>query len=163
MTLSMQQVEAPIGTLVLVADDRHLLAIIHGGRWPRHAASFAAKAGDTPLLRATKRQLGEYFAGDRRDFDLPFALRGTPFQTKVWSELCRIPYGETRTYKEQAVAIDAPGAARAVGAADGMNLLSIVVPCHRVVGTDGRLTGYAGGLAAKRFLLELEARALRPT
>jgi methylated-DNA-[protein]-cysteine S-methyltransferase len=113
----------------------------------------------TPVLRAAAAQLAEYFAGKRRTFDLPLAPHGTPFQLAVWSALRAIPYGETRNYAELARAIGRPTASRAVGAANGKNPLGIIVPCHRVIGASGALTGYAGGLSAKRWLLELEATA----
>ena len=116
---------------------------------------------DLPVLAAARRQLGEYFAGERTDFDLPLAARGTAFQRKVWDALRRIEYGTTRSYGQIADEIGAPGAARAVGAANHDNPLAIVVPCHRVVGANGSLVGYAGGLDQKRALLELETTAAR--
>ena len=103
-----------------------------------------------------RRQLEEYFAGERRAFDLPVAPAGTPFQQRVWEELQRIGYGETITYAELAARIGRPTAIRAAGAANGANPVSIIIPCHRVIGSDGSLTGYGGGLEAKRLLLELE-------
>jgi methylated-DNA-[protein]-cysteine S-methyltransferase len=110
------------------------------------------------VLARTAAQLAEYFAGERRDFDVPLAPRGTGFQQRVWRELGKIPYGETRSYGELARAIGRPAASRAIGAANGKNPISILVPCHRVIAGTGALTGYAGGLAAKRWLLEHEAR-----
>jgi methylated-DNA-[protein]-cysteine S-methyltransferase len=109
-----------------------------------------------PLLREAVRQLCGYFRGELRDFDLPLDVKGTAFQRRVWSELLKIPYGETRSYLEIARAIGAPQSVRAVGAANGSNPLPIVVPCHRVIGSGGKLIGYGGGLALKRRLLELE-------
>ena len=114
--------------------------------------------GTSPLLEEAARQLQEYFAGCRREFSLPLAPRGTEFQRQVWHALEGIPYGETRTYGEIARAIGKSKACRAVGMANHRNPLSILVPCHRVVGADGSLTGYGGGLEAKQFLLELEKR-----
>jgi methylated-DNA-[protein]-cysteine S-methyltransferase len=115
-----------------------------------------------PLLLETTRQLRDYFAGNRRDFDLPLDMQGTPFQKRIWDELLRIPYGETRSYMQVAVAVGAPQAVRAVGAANGANPVPIVVPCHRVIGSSGKLTGYGGGLPLKKRLLELEgALAMR--
>ncbi len=113
------------------------------------------------LRRTAKahKQLEEYFAGQRRRFDLPLALGGTAFQREVWRELMRIPYGETRSYRQIAEALGRPGAARAVGRAVGANRLLVVVPCHRVIGANGGLKGFAGGLAAKGFLLKLEGQA----
>ncbi len=116
-------------------------------RWQRSPSSLAR----------VRRQLREYLAGERAQFDVPLAPRGTPFQARVWRALQRIPYGRTSTYGALARAIGAVGAARAVGAANGRNPIAIIVPCHRVIGADGALTGYAGGLAIKRALLELEA------
>ena len=109
-----------------------------------------------PLLGETVRQLREYFDGTRREFALPLELQGTDFQRRVWEMLLTIPYGETRSYRELAQAIGAPKAVRAVGAANGANPLPIVVPCHRVIGANGKLTGYGGGLPLKKRLLELE-------
>lgn len=111
---------------------------------------------ETELIRETKRQLDEYFKGDRTAFDLPLDMEGTPFQVKVWHALQAIPYGETRTYKEIAEEIGNPKAVRAVGMANHVNPFIIVVPCHRVIGTNGKLTGYAAGLDKKLLLLELE-------
>jgi len=111
-----------------------------------------------PLLREALRQLAEYLEGGRREFDLPLRLSGTPFQRRVWRALQRIPFGETRSYGEVARMVGRPGAARAVGAASGANPLAIVVPCHRVIQSDGRLGGYGGGLRLKQFLLDLERR-----
>ena len=107
---------------------------------------------------ALRGQLAEYFAGDRQDFDLALAPVGTPFELAVWEALRRIPFGETRSYGEIAQEIGRPGAARAVGRANGANPIPIVVPCHRVIGSDGSLTGFGGGLAAKSRLLEIEGR-----
>ena len=112
-------------------------------------------------LRSATVQLREYFEGSRRDFDLALDPIGTPFQLQVWEALRTIPYGRTRTYAEQAQAIGRPAATRAVGAADGRNPLSVVVPCHRVLGASGRLTGFAGGMTAKAWLLEHEQSVLR--
>lgn len=110
----------------------------------------------TPLLQEAEEQLTEYFAGVRREFDLPLAPKGTPFQQAVWAELLKIPYGETRTYGQLAAALGKPKASRAVGSACHCNPIGILIPCHRVVGANGSLTGYAGGLDVKEYLLELE-------
>lgn len=110
------------------------------------------------MLVETARQLAEYFAGERRAFDLPLAPEGTGFQQLVWRALTTIPFGETRTYGQQALLIKRPSASRAVGAANGKNPIGIIVPCHRVIGANGTLTGYAGGLAMKQWLLEHEGR-----
>lgn len=114
----------------------------------------------TPLLGQARRELDEYFSGTRREFDLPLSLHGTPFQKSVWRELLRIPYGRTVTYGELAERIGNPKACRAVGMANNRNPVVIIVPCHRVIGADGNLTGYAGGLDVKQKLLELERRTL---
>jgi methylated-DNA-[protein]-cysteine S-methyltransferase len=132
-----------------------------GGRHaPPIAVDWKEDSGAEPL-RALSRQLREYLAGERRTFELVLAPRGTPFQMRVWSEIARIPFGKTLTYRELARRAGAPDAMRAVGAATGRNPHSIIVPCHRVLGADGTLTGYAGGLERKRRLLELEG-ALQP-
>ena len=114
------------------------------------------KVCETPLLQETEEQLNEYFAGARREFDLPLAAKGTAFQQTVWAQLRKIPYGEVRTYGQLAAALGNPKASRAVGSACHRNPLCIVVPCHRVIGADGSLTGYAEGLDIKEYLLELE-------
>lgn len=112
----------------------------------------------TQLTDALARQLDEYFQGERQQFDVPYTLRGTPFQNRVWTQLCRIPYGETRSYRDIAQALGNPRACRAVGMANHRNPLMILVPCHRVIGADGSLGGYAGGIETKQFLLELEQK-----
>jgi methylated-DNA-[protein]-cysteine S-methyltransferase len=112
-----------------------------------------------PAIREAARQLAEYFARTRRAFELPLGLRGTPFQLRVWNALLGIPYGETRTYSQLALQLGQPGAARAVGAANGANPVSIIVPCHRVIAAGGGLGGYGGGLDRKKFLLDLESGA----
>jgi len=123
---------------------------------------FGAKAASVsadPLLLDAADQLRAYFAGKLREFDLPLAPRGTPFQLSVWDAVSAIPYGSTATYAEIAAAVGRPSACRAVGAANGRNPLPVIVPCHRVIGAAGALTGYGGGLERKRFLLDLEAAA----
>jgi len=142
-------VASPLGPLLLVASAAGLRTISWGAG--------ARQGGSSPVLLEAARQLEEYFGGARRAFDLPLDLRGTPFRLQAWRELARIPYGSTRSYGEQARRLGRPHAFRAVGAANGSNPLPIVLPCHRLVGSDGRLTGYGGGLAAKTWLLELEA------
>ena len=112
--------------------------------------------GSTPLLECAAGQLDEYFSGQRQEFDLPLSLEGTPFQKKVWEALCAIPHGETRSYGEIARQVGSPKAGRAVGMANHNNPVIIIVPCHRVIGQDGSLTGYGSGLEVKRFLLDLE-------
>jgi methylated-DNA-[protein]-cysteine S-methyltransferase len=145
-------VPSPVGDLVLTGDGRSITRIGFAGRTPIDPAW----REDPAPFTAAVAQLGEYFAGERRAFDLPLAPEGSAFQQRVWAALAAIPYGETTSYAALAEAIGHPGSARAVGAANGANPLAIVVPCHRVVGADGTLTGYAGGLDAKRSLLTLE-------
>lgn len=151
-------IQSPIGTLRLFATDEGLRAVL----WPQNdekrlrLESKPVERADHPVLAQAKRQLAEYFAGRRHAFDVPLDPVGTPFQLSAWAELRDIPYGATRTYGEQAAAIGRPKASRAVGAANGRNPLSIFVPCHRVIGADGSLTGFAGGLGTKRSLLALE-------
>ena len=144
----------PIGELLLIADPDGALTAVH---LPGRHGSTAGLERDDALLAPARRQLTEYFAGRRRDFDLPLRPEGAPFQLRVWERLRSIPYGETAAYGELAAELGHPGAARAVGAANGRNPLAIVVPCHRVIGASGALTGYAGGLECKRALLDLEA------
>ncbi|MCB0971788.1 MAG: methylated-DNA--[protein]-cysteine S-methyltransferase [Acidimicrobiales bacterium] len=146
---------SPVGELVLTAAGDRLTGCWFATGTGRADPS-AGLARDDDALAEVRRQLEEYFAGDRREFDLDLAPEGTPFQQQVWAQLRAIPYGETASYGEVAAALGAPGASRAVGSANGANPIAIVVPCHRVVGADGRLTGYAGGTDRKRTLLDLE-------
>jgi methylated-DNA-[protein]-cysteine S-methyltransferase len=148
---------SPVGTLTLVASDEALVAILWAGGSPgRVPLAGVSEEAAHPVLVETQRQLDEYFLGERRAFDVPLDLRGTPFQRSVWELLRTIPFGETRSYGELAAQLGNPAAMRAVGAANGRNPISIVVPCHRVVGATGKLTGFAGGLEAKQTLLRLE-------
>jgi len=148
---------SPVGTLKLVASDQGLVAILWENDTPRRVPlPHAEKADDHPVLNEAARQLGEYFSGERRVFDLPLDFHGTAFQKDVWAELLRVPFGETRSYAQIAESIGRPTASRAVGAANGRNPISIVAPCHRIIGTNGGLTGFAGGLEAKTWLLTLE-------
>jgi methylated-DNA-[protein]-cysteine S-methyltransferase len=137
-----------------------LFASAEAARQEVPAAAAAAVAAASPpasaLLREVRRQLAEYFAGERRVFDLPLDPRGTDFERRVWQEVAAIPYGETRSYAQVARAAGRPAACRAVGRANGSNPIPLVIPCHRVIGSDGSLTGYGGGLPLKRFLLALE-------
>jgi methylated-DNA-[protein]-cysteine S-methyltransferase len=151
-------VDSPIGELLLTGDGHALHGLyMQAGRpkkirpeWERSDESFAAVA----------QQLAGYFAGERREFDVPLVLNGPPFQRQAWHALREIPYGETVSYGEQARRIGQPDAARAVGAANGQNPIAVIVPCHRVIGADGSLTGFGGGLQRKRLLLDLEADAV---
>lgn len=150
---------SPIGKLKLVASDAGLAAILwENDREDRVPLGAMTEQPDHPVLVEAKHQLDDYFAGTRTQFDLPLDFRGTDFQKSVWAALLTIPAGETRSYAEIAVQIGRPTACRAVGAANGKNPISIVAPCHRVIGSDGSLTGFAGGLEGKKFLLELEAK-----
>jgi methylated-DNA-[protein]-cysteine S-methyltransferase len=147
-----------VGALHLLASDAALIAVVW--RIGRHSDLPFAEArldANQPVLRETARQLDEYFAGQRREFDLPLDPRGTDFQRSVWTALRAIPFGETRSYGELARQLGNPSAMRAVGAANGGNPISIVVPCHRVIGANGSLTGFGGGLDAKAWLLAHEA------
>ncbi len=161
MTLHFRQIDSPLGRLTVSASDDGLHAVEFpqdGWFLPRHGW----READHPLLSRARLQLDEYFAGRRRAFDLPLAPQGTPFQRAVWFALAGIPYGQTCTYAQLAMRLGRPTASRAVGAANGRNPLGILLPCHRVIGTNGMLTGFSGGLEAKRFLLELEGALPRP-
>lgn len=154
--------DSPIGPLTLEGHDGALTAV-HLGPPGEGVVTTGPEAGDSGLLAEAVAQLDAYFAGERASFDLPVRSEGTDFQRRVWSTLTEIPYGRTWSYGEVAARIGTPQASRAVGAACGRNPVAIVVPCHRVVGADGRLTGYGGGLARKRALLDLErAHRLQP-
>jgi methylated-DNA-[protein]-cysteine S-methyltransferase len=151
-------VDSPVGPLTMVARDGRLAGLYMAGQ--RHLPdehTFGAR--DDEVLPEVREQLAAYFRGELREFDLPLAEVGTPFQAEVWAALRRVPYGETCTYGELAAAIGRPAAVRAVGAANGRNPICIVVPCHRVVGSTGQLTGYAGGVDKKAALLALEQGA----
>jgi methylated-DNA-[protein]-cysteine S-methyltransferase len=154
------QIESPVGSLLLVADAAGLRQInfVNGRNHARPDPSWSENAAP---LRETIRQLRAYFAGDLEEFDLPLAPQGTEFQLKVWKCLCEIPYGETISYGELARRLRNPNASRAVGLANGSNPIPIVIPCHRVIGSNGKLTGYGGGLPIKEKLLALEQRQLR--
>jgi methylated-DNA-[protein]-cysteine S-methyltransferase len=152
-------IDSPVGELRIIASERGLRAILWGAEDVARIA--AIDDGDlveerTPLLDEAVRQLQEYFAGTRRDFDLPLDPAGTPFQQSAWNVLRTIPYGKTMSYGEQARRLGDPNKARAVGAANGKNPLSIVVPCHRVIGSSGELTGFAAGIDVKSWLLDHE-------
>ena len=149
--------DTPIGELLLTGDGSSVTGIwmqSHRSEWRRTKAL----ARDDRALAGARKQLTEYFAGERMEFDLPLAPEGTGFQRKVWNALCEIPYGVTISYGELARRIGQPTAARAVGLANGSNPLPIVVPCHRVIGADGSLTGFGGGIERKRWLLTHEKR-----
>jgi methylated-DNA-[protein]-cysteine S-methyltransferase len=159
-TLLYTTVDSPIGPLLLLGDGEALHGLyMQEGRKPVRVSA-AWQAAEEPFAEA-RRQLDEYFAGERTTFDLPLMAEGSEFERHVWRALEEIPYGETQSYGQVAERVGTPGAARAVGLANGRNPISIVVPCHRVIGANGTLTGYGGGLERKRFLLELEQGTLR--
>jgi methylated-DNA-[protein]-cysteine S-methyltransferase len=145
--------ETVLGSVTFVEEDGALLAI------STHR-TFEGMEQETPLIKEAYRQLSEYLKGERKGFDLPLLIKGTTFQQQVWKALLEIPYGETRSYKQIAVAIGNPKAVRAVGMANNRNPLLIVVPCHRVIGADGKLVGYGAGIEKKEFLLRLEKSLL---
>jgi len=145
LTLGM---ETPLGLMTLQADDRALLGAEFG--------HLPGTEGENPILLAARTQLEEYFAGTRREFALPLAPCGTEFRRSVWQALCTIPYGQTVSYGQLAAMIGSPKAARAVGGANHVNPISIIIPCHRVIGAAGDLVGYGGGLWRKQWLLDLE-------
>lgn len=142
---------SPVGPLTLFAEDDSLTALVYGDY---------GGYDDIPLFREARRQLDEYFEGQRQDFHLPLRPEGTEFQKKVWQVLCRIPYGQLISYRELAARVGSPRAFQAVGQANGHNPLPILIPCHRVIAADGTLGGYSGGLERKRFLLHLEGNDL---
>ena len=155
MSRSHTIVDSPIGSLTLVAVDGMLAGLyMEQHRYAPDRSTFGPR--DPAVFAAAAAQLEEYFAGERREFDIPVVFEGTPFQQTVWRALQEIPCGETMSYRELAERIGRPSASRAVGLANGHNPISIVVPCHRVVGSNGSLTGYGGGIERKRYLLNLE-------
>jgi methylated-DNA-[protein]-cysteine S-methyltransferase len=160
MTATHNIIDSPIGELTLVAKDGVLSGIYFPGHWHMPAPEVFGTRSARGFEQA-QRQLGEYFAGGRTEFELTTTIAGDEFQRRVWALIDRIPYGQTTTYGEMAQQLRDPALAREVGSAVGRNPLSIVIPCHRVVGKDGKLTGYAGGLERKRFLLELEGAGER--
>lgn len=143
--------ESQIGVLTLVCDENYLLAVHFGSIQPENA-----EKKQTSIIERTEEQLKEYFSGKRKVFDVPLNPQGTDFQKKVWKALTEIPYGETRSYKDIAIRIGNPKACRAVGMANNRNPISILIPCHRVIGAGGALVGYGGGLDIKVRLLEIE-------
>lgn len=149
MNRQIRTIASPVGKLTLVQEGEALTGLFFDSREPGQA--------ETPLLLRAEQELNEYFQGSRREFDLPLAPRGTEFQRRVWQALCTIPYGETRSYQDLAVLSGCPKGYRAVGMANNRNPISILIPCHRVIGKNGSLTGYGGGLETKAFLLKLES------
>jgi methylated-DNA-[protein]-cysteine S-methyltransferase len=157
VSLAYKTIESPVGKLKLVASDKALVAILWENDSPRRVRLTEVVANEQhPVLVETERQLGEYFAGKRKMFSVALDMRGTHFQKDVWEALLAIPFGQTRSYGQLAKQLGNPRATRAVGAANGRNPISIIVPCHRVIGSSGKLTGFAGGLEVKAHLLGLE-------
>jgi methylated-DNA-[protein]-cysteine S-methyltransferase len=157
MSLVYKTIDSPVGELKLVASDKGLVAILWENDSPRRVRLSELVTNEKhPVLVETERQLDEYFAGKRKAFSVPLDMRGTRFQQDVWAALLAIPFGETRSYGQLAKQLGNPRASRAVGAANGKNPVSIIVPCHRVIGSSGKLTGFAGGLDTKAHLLNLE-------
>jgi methylated-DNA-[protein]-cysteine S-methyltransferase len=159
MTVNHTTIDSPIGELTLVARDGQLTGVYFPHHWYKPDPAAFGPRTETGF-EAAASQLAEYFAGQRTSFDLPLEARGDPFKIRVWDLIRAIPYGQTVTYGDLAAKLG-EATAKEVGAAVGRNPLSVVVPCHRVVGKDGSLTGYAGGLARKRFLLDLEQESAR--
>ena len=159
MSLSYKLIPSPIGKLKLVASDEGLVAILWENDRPRRVRlADLVENPAHPMLLRTEKELNEYFSHKRKAFTVPLDMRGTYFQEQVWEALLGIPFGETRTYGQLANQLGNPKATRAVGAANGRNPIAIIVPCHRVIGFSGKLTGFAGGLDAKDHLLKLEGR-----
>ena len=156
-TTAAARFSSPIGELLLLSDGEALTGVHFAGR---HGQPASPGGEHDPVIVEAARQLRAYFAGERDSFALPLRPAGTPFEVEVWEELRRIPYGETLSYGELAGRVGSPGAARAVGRANACNPIPIIVPCHRVIGADGSLTGFGGGLDTKRRLLDLERGAL---
>lgn len=148
-----KNIVTPIGTLGLIAEDDYLVDILF------HGLPEGIAEADSPVLQETQKQLREYFEGKRQQFELPLKLDGTEFQLAVWAELQKIPYGETASYGDIALRVGSPKAVRAVGGANHRNRLPIVIPCHRVIGKNGSLVGFGGGIDTKTFLIELERHA----
>ncbi|NOX16448.1 MAG: methylated-DNA--[protein]-cysteine S-methyltransferase [Epsilonproteobacteria bacterium] len=160
MSLFYQIINSPIGDICIATDGQFLRIVTPVTGWNRAKKKFDNIIEKTnPLLDLTHLQLDEYFAKKRKEFDIPLLLEGTPFQKSVWNALLKIPYGQTICYAQQADNIGNPYALRAVGGANGKNPISIIVPCHRVIGKSGKLTGYASGLDTKSYLLNLENSA----
>lgn len=163
MTYVFKTAPSPVGLLTLIASERGLAAILWENDDPKRVPlSPLIQDADHPVLVDAEEQLADYFAGRRQIFDLPLDFHGTDFQKQVWAALLAIPFGETRSYAAIAHAIGKPSACRAVGAANGRNPISIIAPCHRVIGKNGALTGFAGGLKAKQYLLDMEGLTSPP-
>lgn len=167
LALAQAHIDSPVGELTLVATPEHLMVVTWGGLAARSQRMKSlieqaknSSATDHPVLMICVRQLEEYFAGDRQGFNLPLRAEGTDFQMAAWEVLRKIPFGQTMSYAQQAERAKSPRGFRAVGSANGRNPISIVIPCHRVIGADGSLTGFGGGIDAKSWLLDHEQRVL---
>ena len=166
--INLEILDTPLGKMVSCATDKGLCmlefidrrALVTELKDLKRLLRASIEPGSNKHLKAVEKQLNEYFEGKRKKFDIPLVTPGTDFQQKVWQKLLDIPYGETRSYKQQSIAVGNLGAIRAVGTANGANRISIIVPCHRVIGEDGNLTGYGGGLKRKRWLLDFESGVL---
>lgn len=158
MTFSAVEIESPVGKLTLIADEKSLRGVLweNDELLPKFLAK-KTKAAKNLILSRAKKQLHEYFSGKRKTFDIPIHFEGTKFQKRVWNSLRKIPYGKTQSYSGLAKTVGSPKACRAVGAANSKNPISIIVPCHRVIGADGKLVGFGGGLNNKEVLLNLES------
>ena len=158
MTIFYQKMETAMGDIHIAADNTNLFAVTYASsNWQRIKKGLTEiQSEENAITKETAKQLREYFANKRTEFDLPITFTGTEFQKQTWQALLTIPYGETCSYSEQAALIGRPKAVRAVGGTNGLNPIAIIVPCHRVIGKSGKLTGYAGGINVKRFLLRLE-------
>ncbi len=158
MKYCFNKTNSPIGVLYIVTSSKHLVGLVPENGWNRLKKRFDELVeNENDIINQTQYQLAEYFKGTRKTFDIPLSLVGTDFQKSAWNALLEIPYGKTISYGQQAKNIGSPKAMRAIGGANGANPISIVVPCHRVIGKSGKLTGYASGLDIKKFLLELES------
>jgi len=159
-----QWMDSPVGQLLLASDGRSLTGLyLQGQKYFPTLTETWCEATQSDLLAQTQKQLAEYFAHQRQSFDVPLTFQGTPFQKQVWQQLLHIPFGTTLSYGELAQRMGQPNAVRAVGAANGRNAISIIVPCHRVIAASGKLTGYAGGLERKQWLLHHEQQAIAPS
>ena len=157
MTSYYQKLDSPLGSIYIATDGTYLRILAIGKNWSTLENSLGnIVEKEHQILAQTKHQLEEYFSNQRTKFDLPIHFTGTKFQISAWNALLKIPYGETRSYAQQARAIGNPKAVRAIGRANGLNPISIIAPCHRVIGSSGKLTGYASGLDHKKYLIDLE-------
>lgn len=158
MLYNYKKIQSPVGPLHLISNSKKLIALVFDPTWKNfvNKQKYALTEQSDAILEKTEQQLKEYFAVKRKIFDIPLELNGTDFQKQAWNSLLKIPFGKTLSYQEQAEKIKNPKAVRAIGAANGKNKIGIIVPCHRVIGKNGSLTGFAGGVQAKELLLKLE-------